>query len=82
MGCCGDRRSALSRSAPMRSRPYGRPAPVVSSEVTRLGYRGPVPMVLRGPDSQQLYRLTTPEQVVEVDSRDVAALLRTGWFTG
>jgi hypothetical protein len=65
----------------MRSRPYPRPAPAVS-EVTRLGYRGPVPMVLRGPGSQQLYRLTAPEQVVEADPRDVAALLRTGWFVG
>jgi hypothetical protein len=37
-------------------------------------------MVLRGPGSRQLYRLTAPEQDVEVDPLDVEALLRTGWF--
>jgi hypothetical protein len=37
-------------------------------------------MVLRGPGSRQVYRLVAPEQVVEVDPRDVPALLRTGWF--
>lgn len=81
MGCCGDRRAALSRNASKRSRPYAPPTPTVS-EVARLAYRGPVPMVLRGPGSQQLYRLTAAEQVVDVDPRDVAPLLRTGWFAG
>jgi len=35
-----------------------------------------------GRGSRQLYRLTTPERVVEVDPRDVSAMLRTGWFIG
>ena len=78
MGCCGDRRRALTHAAPMRSRPYEGPVPPAAG--TRLAYRGPVPMVLRGPGSRELYRLTAPEQVVDVDARDVAALLRTGWF--
>ena len=63
----------------MRSRPYERADPV-EADAPRLAYRGPVPMVLRGPGSRQLYRLTAPEQVVEVDPSDVTALLRTGWF--
>jgi hypothetical protein len=39
-------------------------------------------MVLRGPGSSALYRLTRPDEEVDVDPRDVAALLRTGWFLG
>ena len=61
----------------MRSRPYDR---TPASEVRQLIYRGPVPMVLRGPGSTSLYRLTVPDQAVEVDPLDVDALLRTGWF--
>jgi hypothetical protein len=37
-------------------------------------------MVLRGPGSSRLYRIGTPDDVVEVDPLDVDALLRTGWF--
>ena len=65
----------------MRSRPYTRPAAAVSP-ASRLAYRGPVPMVLRGPGSRTLYRLTETGELVDVDPRDVEALLRTGWFVG
>ncbi len=44
-------------------------------------YHGPVPMVLRGTASGEIYRLTEADAPVEVDSRDAVALLRTGWFT-
>jgi hypothetical protein len=38
-------------------------------------------MVLRGTASGTIYRLPQAGAAVEVDSRDAAALLRTGWFT-
>lgn len=79
MGCCGDRRADLSRANTPRSRPYVHPVEVAPT-LSKLTYRGPFPMVLRGPGSTRIYRLSAPDEPVEVDPLDVAALLRTGWF--
>jgi hypothetical protein len=37
-------------------------------------------MVLRGTASGEIYRLAHTDNEVEVDGRDAAALIRTGWF--
>jgi hypothetical protein len=78
MSCCGDRRARLAQglraaqSAPAQVVPPG-------ARVT-LRYGGPVPMVLRGTASGEIYRLAKADSDVEVDGRDAAALIRTDWF--
>lgn len=78
MTCCGDRRARLSQG--LRAA-QSAPIQVIAPEgrVT-VRYRGPVPMVLRGTASGEIYRLTEPDAAVEVDRRDAVALVRTGWF--
>ena len=78
MTCCGDRRAQLVQGL--------RAAQSTPGQVVRPGgrstvhYRGPVPMVLRGTASGEVYRLAETDAAVEVDGRDAVALLRTGWF--
>jgi hypothetical protein len=80
MSCCGKGRAELARGG-VRA---GRFVPSVpprrdDPEDTHLRYRGPIPMVLRGPVSRRLYRIEAAGPVA-VAAGDVPALVRTGWF--
>lgn len=79
MTCCGNRRAQLAQGLRAAQSAPGQVVPPGTRITVR--YRGPVPMVLRGTASGTIYRLTQAGAAVEVDSRDGAALLRTGWFT-
>lgn len=78
MTCCGDRRARLAQGLRAAQSAPGRVSPPGDRATVR--YRGPVPMVLRGTASGEIYRLTEADTTVEVDSRDAVALIRTGWF--
>src|SRR5262249_50765463 len=80
MTCCGDRRKQLSTPPRVRVRPYAQPAAESERATSRMRYRGPSPMLLRGPASRFVYRLTSRDEVVEIDDADVGAFRRTGWF--
>ncbi|HSU35231.1 MAG TPA: hypothetical protein VLJ88_06195 [Propionibacteriaceae bacterium] len=78
MTCCGDRRARLTQGLRAAQSAPGRVSPTGGR--TTLRYRGPVPMVLRGTASGEIYQLTEADVAVEVDSRDAVALIRTAWF--
>ena len=79
MGCCGDRRAELSQTHGLRTRPHPYPVEAATPSPS-LTYQGPLPMILSMPGSTRIYRLSTPDELVEVDPQDRVALLRTGWF--
>ena len=79
MTCCGDRRARLAQGLRAAQSAPGQVTPTGGR--TAVHYRGPAPMVLRGTESGEIYRLTQTDAPVEVDSRDAVALVRTGWFS-
>ena len=79
MTCCGDRRAQLVQGLRAAQSAPGQVVPPGGRSTVH--YRGPVPMVLRGTASGEIYRLAEADAAVEVDSRDAVALIRTGWFT-
>ena len=79
MTCCGDRRARLAQGLRAAQSAPGQVVPPGGRITVR--YRGPVPMVLRGTASGEIYRMAQADAAVEVDSRDAVALVRTGWFT-
>lgn len=85
MACCGDRRAQLARAARTRTAASARPAPrpvvAPAGPTAALTYRGPVPMVLVGPSTRQVYRMYSVGENIDVDARDVGAFVRSGWFT-
>jgi hypothetical protein len=83
MGCCGQRRAAtvaaLQASSNARSTSPIRQRP---SEATALALRyvGARPVRARGTATGRLYAFERQGAVSTVDTRDVAALVRTGLF--
>ena len=94
MACCGQGRAALrgagspttadERHADRAGGPPGRagprPASTVAGEV-RLRWRNHASGTIAGPVTGRAYRVSGQAPVVEVDRRDAAALLRSGFFT-
>jgi hypothetical protein len=80
MGCCGDRRKQLAKPSAIRVTAVAPPTASTPTTSTPMRYHGPVPMVLRGPASNRIYRIATPDEMMEVDPRDARAFQRTGWF--
>ena len=83
MGCCGERRAATvaalqtasnARSTGSIRQPPGEATPLA------LRYMGARPVRARGTATGRLYAFERQGAVATVDSRDVAALLRTGLF--
>ena len=81
MGCCGQRRSEVTRK-PTPARPIinalptgVRPAqPHVRSSVVAFQYTGTTTLTAIGPLSGRRYHFGAPNAVVEVDPRDRASL--------
>ena len=102
MGCCGQKRAALTSAPPVvvtrlspnqptaASQPSvtrqqvpvhvqaARPLPAYSSVALR--YTETSPILVKGPASGRQYQFSALNPVQSVDARDVAALLRTGFF--
>ena len=79
MTCCSDRRARLAQG--LRAAQSAPGQVVAPGGRVTVQYRGPVPMVLRGTASGEIYRLSQADAAIEVDGRDAVALVRTGWFT-
>jgi hypothetical protein len=102
MGCCGQKRAALTSAPPAAVR---RPSPnlptatshtpIAGRQVTAptrsaqplpihssvaLRYTETSPILVRGPVTGRQYQFSGSQLVHAVDARDVAALLRTGFF--
>lgn len=83
MGCCGERRAATVAALQPASSPRSTgPIRQGPSESTALALRyvGARPVRARGTATGRLYRLERQGAVATVDTRDVAALVRTGLF--
>jgi hypothetical protein len=80
MSCCSGQRSA-ARSSPMlrAAAAVAQPKAVETSTVI-VRYTGTAPLALRGPFSGLVYRVGATHRAIEVDPRDLEALLRTGLF--
>lgn len=73
MSCCGQKRAMMTSYTPDPSR---QPAPASPGQ-TLLRHAREGSIVLRGPNSGQIYRFS-PDAATAVLAEDVAALLRTG----
>ena len=92
MACCGQGRAALRGAASPTTATNGRgpgggppargpaPASTVAGEV-QLRWRNHTSGTIAGPATGRAYRVSGQAPVVEVDRRDAAALLRSGFFT-
>lgn len=80
MACrCSGGRAALTRTTLRPSSPRPRAADDHATTVA-LAYTGAARLSLRGPFSGRIYRVGPQTPRLEADSRDVEALLRTGFF--
>jgi len=76
MGCCGQRRAAVS-SAPRVTQAVirtVRPAQRISSEVTVYEYTGTTGMTVYGRASQRTYRFSQRGARVQIDPRDAPSM--------
>lgn len=81
MSCCSGRREALSRPPTFRAAPaVPLPASTGAQDLT-LHYIGRTDLALRGPSSGRIYHVGPEARRIHADTRDVAALLRTGLFS-
>ena len=82
MGCCGDQRARASSraSAAVRavSNPGTRQTPAARAVPVR--YIGSRSVAVQGTVSRRTYTFRTPNDLHNVDARDVPGLLRTGYF--
>ena len=78
MSCCGDRRLALTTSMTRQSPPN--PTPPMQPSSTSVEYRGDSSLVVRGQVTGTTYLFGPRGAALLVDTRDVAALLRSGAF--
>jgi hypothetical protein len=74
MSCCGKNREAL-KSARTSGTTGSRPA-----ATTRVSYQGESAVLLRGPHTGSSYLFTPERRELDVDARDLAAILATGLF--
>ena len=75
MSCCGKNRQALkseriSATTNVRS----------ATTMTRVSFQGEYAVMLRGPHTGSSYLFTPERRELDVDSRDLAAILATGLF--
>ena len=84
MGCCGQRRAALSRRltvAPTTPPTVEVVEPPASAGLpVRLHYVQSRAILVRGPATGRIYQFSAAHADTNVDSRDAAPLLRTGLF--
>lgn len=86
MGCCGQNRAALSRQFATRSNTTpsaiggSEPTPAIVSPPVRLHYMQASAILVRGPVTGRIYQFSAAQPDSNVDSRDVAALVRSGLF--
>ena len=79
MGCCGQKRRAL-RATPVPPPPPPPPPVAVLQNPVLLAQTGGSAVVVRGAASGLSYLFAPSGAALEVDGRDVAALLETGRF--
>ena len=91
MGCCGQRRvfpggrsaahGSFNKPVPVQPQ-FRAPATITgSASVTApLRYARPGGITVRGPVTGKHYVFTVAAPVQQVDSKDLARLLRTSWF--
>src|SRR5262245_61898031 len=102
MGCCGQKRAALTSASPAAvtrlnpnlpaatSQPaiagkqdavYVRARPLPAYASVALRYTETSPILVKGPVTGRQYQFSGSSPVQAVDARDVAALLRTRFFS-
>lgn len=90
MGCCNQKRAAIaptsrpSRPASQPTEPVRLPAAARPSRMTvsrmTVRYVGARPIRVRGTATGSVYHCSATNRMLSVDTRDAAALLRTGLF--
>jgi hypothetical protein len=91
MGCCGHRRAAMRPGPTVTPTPVIRQQistvrqqnvvqTVSPSALVSIRYLETKPVHVRGPASGRQYQFSGSKPIQAVDARDVAALLRTGFF--
>ncbi|MGQ0645929.1 MAG: hypothetical protein ACT4P7_00070 [Gemmatimonadaceae bacterium] len=81
MSCCGDRRRAATRSTHQRmaQRPSSSPIAVLRNPVS-VGFVAAGPVVVRGATTGLTYAFPAGGGALQVDERDLDALLGSGMF--
>lgn len=83
MGCCGDQRARATSRASAAVRAVGTPGTRQTRPAARavpVRYIGSRAVAVRGSVSGRTYTFRTPNDLHNVDARDVPGLLRTGYF--
>ena len=73
MGCCGSNRATWTPAARIGSHAAG-------SGPVRLRWRRRVTASVSGPATGRSYQVSAERPIVDVDSRDAAGLMATGFF--
>ena len=74
MSCCGQKRAALARPAPVYT------SPVSISAAVSIRYLQDAPIMVRGPSTGRHYQFTGSTPVQRVDAADAGPLVRSGYF--
>ena len=80
MPCCSSQRSAARTSPILHSAVTVAQPQVPAATNVNMRYTGKVPLALRGPFSGSVYRIGPSQRTLDVDPRDLEAMMRTGLF--
>lgn len=75
MGCCGQRRTAL-----VQGRASGQPMPATAGPSVRIEFMQQASVMIRGPATGRHYQFHPGAQSQQVDPRDAASLVKSGYF--
>jgi hypothetical protein len=75
MGCCGQRRAALAQGMA-----GGQPMPDARGPSVRIEFTQQASILIRGPATGRHYQFHPGAQTQQVDPRDAASLVKSGYF--
>jgi hypothetical protein len=80
MSCCSSQRNAARLSPILRAAVTVAQPQEPAATNAKMRYIGKVPLSLRGPFSGVVYRIGPSQRTLDVDPRDLDAMMRTGLF--